>query len=99
MSETEQKARQFNTFWKIIKDLPYKREMVRFDILVEPYSCKLREKGEQPIFFYCENSFRKYGLRVSGTAAILKDEPFGQILFIGPTEEYFNQLKNTEGRR
>lgn len=73
--------------WERIKHLPYKRKEVRYTFIVEAF------KESRPIMIYDENSFRKWGLRVSGEVVFMKDEPLGLLIDIIPAKEFSELIK------
>lgn len=80
------KVYELKCMWEKIKHLPYKRKEVRYSFLVETFK-------ENKIMIYDENSFRKWGLRISGEVVFMKDEPFGILIDIIPAKEFLESIK------
>jgi len=84
--------------WKKIKSLPYEREKVRYNILVEPAKKSGIGFDNKKIIIFDENSFRKAKLRISGETVFFKNRPQGLLLDIIPAKEFLEGIKRKEKR-
>jgi len=78
---------KIKNMWEKIKRLPYERKEVRYIFLVEAF------KEGKPIMIYDENSFRKWGLRISGEIVFMKDDQLGFLIDIIPAKEFSERIK------
>lgn len=79
--------------WEKIKCLPYEREEVRYNILVEPAKKSGIGFDHKKIIIFDENSFRKVKLRISGETVFFRDRSQGRIVDIIPAKEFLERMK------
>ncbi|MBA7592200.1 hypothetical protein ES708_34378 [subsurface metagenome] len=84
--------------WEKIKRLPYEREEVRYNILIEPVKKSGIGFDNKELIIFDENSFRKFGLRISGETVFFKNRPQGLLLDIIPAKEFLEGIKRKEKR-